>query len=103
MLLEVDFNTLHKIIFNERMIPILEVQDKIPQEITDGKQTQVAKCLALNKKLIVDTANARKRLIVTICTDIMNYYDRVVYPFSSLYMKYFRLEVTCLLVLFKMV
>ena len=41
--------------------------------------------LALNKKIIVDIVNMRKRPIVTIYTDTTNYYDRVVYSFAILY------------------
>jgi hypothetical protein len=40
--------------------------------------------LALSKKIIVDKANVRKRLMVVIYVDTMNYYDRVTYPFTSL-------------------
>jgi len=37
LLLELGFNALHKIIFNRRMIPVLEVQDKIPYEIIGSR------------------------------------------------------------------
>ena len=40
--------------------------------------------LALSKKLIADKANVRKRPMVVIYADTVNYYDRVVYPFTSL-------------------
>ena len=40
--------------------------------------------LVLNKKLIVDIANARKRPIVTICADTTNCSTRVAYPFTNL-------------------
>jgi len=59
--------------------------------------------LALNKKLIVDIANMRKILIVTICEDAINSYGRVVYPFASLHAQYFGLEVSYLLVLFRII
>ena len=55
--------------------------------------------LALNKKLIVDIANIKKILIIVICADIINCYNRVVYSFASLCTQYFRLEVSHLLVL----
>ena len=41
--------------------------------------------LDLNKKLIVDIANARKILIVGMHADTINYYDGVVCPFANLY------------------
>ena len=40
--------------------------------------------LALNKKLIGDIVNARKRLMVTVYADTTNYYDRVAHLFASL-------------------
>jgi len=67
-------------------MPVLEEKSIIPYEIIGRRQTQSATHLVLNKKLIVDIANVRKRPIVTICTDTINYYDRVVYPFASLCM-----------------
>ena len=59
--------------------------------------------LALNKKLIADIANTKKRRMVVICIDMINYYDRVAYSFASLYVQYFRLEVSYLLVLFRII
>ena len=40
--------------------------------------------LALNKKLIADIANVRKRPIVAIYADATNCYNRVAYSFASL-------------------
>ena len=54
--------------------------------------------LVLNKKLIVDIANLRKRLMVTICTDATNYHDRVAHLFISLSTLYFRLDALYLIV-----
>ena len=85
MLLEADFNVLHENIFNGRMIPVLEVQNEIPYKIIGSRQTQVAMYLVLNKKLIVDIANVRKRLMFIIYADTTNCHDRVVYPFASLH------------------
>ena len=59
--------------------------------------------LALNKKLIADIANTRKKLIVVMYTDAINSYNRVAYPFNSLHMQYFGLEVFYLLVLFRII
>ena len=59
--------------------------------------------LALNKKLIVDIANVKKKLIVATCIDTVNYYDRVAYLFTSLHIQYFRLEVSYLLALFRII
>ena len=46
-------------------------------------------------------SDARKLLIVTICADATNSYDRVAHPFTSLGAQYFRLEISCLAVLFR--
>ena len=54
--------------------------------------------LVLNKKLITNMVNMRKPPIVTISTDTTNY-DRVAYPFVSLYYKYFCTDLYYLLVL----
>ena len=37
LLLEADFNALHKIIFNGRILPALEKEGLIPQEIMGGR------------------------------------------------------------------
>ena len=57
ILLEVDFNTAHKIIFSNRLIPNLEVINTIPREVIGGRRSQDATHLALQKKLISDIAN----------------------------------------------
>ena len=56
-LLEADFNTAYKIIFNNRLIPNLEVINTIPREVIGGRRSQDATHLALQKKLISDIAN----------------------------------------------
>ena len=38
LLLEADFNALHKIIFNNRLIPNLEVANAIPMEVIGGRR-----------------------------------------------------------------
>ena len=52
--LEVDFNALHKINFNCRLIPSLEDSSSISQEIIGGRRSQAATHLVLSKKLISD-------------------------------------------------
>ena len=42
-------------------------------------------------------------LMVIVCADAANFYNRVVYPFASLCAWYFRLEVFYLLVLFSII
>ena len=61
LLLEADFNAANKIIFNSRMIPKLEENNLIPQEIVGGRRNQSAIQVAINKKLITDIANQTKR------------------------------------------
>ena len=101
LLLEADFNALHKIIFNNRLMPKLEESGTIPVEIIGGRRSQAATHLALNKKLISDIANVRKLPMITICADATNCYDRVAHPFASLCAQYFGLEVSYLAVLFR--
>ena len=103
LLLEADFNTVYKIIFNRRIIPRLKEAKTILNEIIGNRRTQVATHLALNKKLISDIANVRKLPTKVICTDATNCYNRVEHPFTSLSAQYFGLEVIYLLVLFKII
>ena len=39
LLLEADFNTLHKIVLNGRLMPELEVREEIQQETIRGRRT----------------------------------------------------------------
>ena len=57
LLLEADFNAVHKIIFNNRLIPNLEAINAIPREVIEGRRSQATTHLALDKKLISDIAN----------------------------------------------
>ena len=100
-LLETDFNALDKTDFNSRMILTLEQKSVIPCEIIDRRQTQSAIYLVLNKKLLADISNVQKRLMVIICEDTINCYNRVLHLFVSLYTQYFGLEVSYLLVLLR--
>ena len=84
LLLEADFNTTHKIIFNNRLIPTLEEINIIPREVIGGRRSQAATHLALDKKLISDIANVQKLPIITICADVTNCYDRVAHSFVSI-------------------
>ena len=93
LLLEADFNGLHKINFNGRLMPYLEVTSSMPQEIIGDRRSQAATHLALSKKLIADTSNIRKLPMVSICADATNCYDRVAHPYGSLYSQYFGLDI----------
>ena len=101
LVLEADFNALHKIMFNNRLILTLEEMEAMPMEAIGRRRLQAATHLALNRKLIADTSNERKLLTVTICTHATNCYNRVAYPFASLCAQYFRLEILHLAVLFR--
>ena len=85
LLLKADFDMLYEIIFNNRLISKLEVDQVISYEILGSRRSQVVTYLALNKKLIADLVSIRKVLIITMCTDTTNCYDRVAYLYMSLY------------------
>ena len=85
LLQEADFNALHKIIFNGKMMPALEVRDEIPSEIMCGRRNQDPTHLDLNKKLIVDISNVGKMKTVSECAEATKCCDRVAHHFSSLY------------------
>ena len=100
LLLEADFNAMHKIMFNNRLMPNIEAMNAILMEVIEGRWSQAATHLILDKKLISDIANVRKLPMITICANAANYYDRVAHPFGSLYMQYFGLDLSYLVVLF---
>ena len=58
-------------------------------------------CLTLNRNLIADIVNMRKKPIVAICTDTINFYSRVAYPFTILCVQCFRIEVSYILELLR--
>ena len=84
LLLKANFNALHKIIFNGRILPTLERNNIIPSEIIGGGKSQSAPHVALNKKLIADISNQIKLLSIVISANTTNCYDRVVHSFASL-------------------
>ena len=57
LLLEADFNVLNKIVFNNRILPLLEANGSIPYEIIGGRRGQSSLHVALNKKLVCDISN----------------------------------------------
>ena len=57
LLLEVDFNTLYKILFNSRVILSIEKNQQILYEIIGGRRGHSALYITLNKKLISDIEN----------------------------------------------
>ena len=57
LLLEADFNTLNKLVFNSKLIPFLEDKEAIPYEIIGGRRGYSAMYVALNKKLVLDVVN----------------------------------------------
>ena len=57
LLLEADFNALHKIIFNGRILPTLENNNLIPAEVLGSRRSQSTIHIVLNKKLITNITN----------------------------------------------
>ena len=49
LLLEANFNGVNKILFNTRLIPLMEQAHVIPKEIISGRRVQLAIQLAVNK------------------------------------------------------
>ena len=58
LLLEVDFNTMYKIIFSNWLIPNLKLTDAIPAELIGGRRSQIDAHLVLDKKLISSISSA---------------------------------------------
>ena len=101
LLLEADFNALHKIIFNQRILPALEQHNFIPMEIVSGRKDQATIHVAINKKLISDIFNQVKTPSAVIITDANNCCHRVSHPFASLTAQHFGVNVDYIMVLLK--
>ena len=39
LLLEADFNALNKILFNTKVMPMMEIKDQIPQDVVSGRRS----------------------------------------------------------------
>ena len=83
LLLEADFNTLNKIVFNNRTIPNLEGSNSIPYEVIRGRREQSLIHIGLKKKLVCDISNQLKKPSVVVSADAANCYDRIAHPISS--------------------
>ena len=75
LLLEADLNALHKIIFNEKVLPTIKRYNQIPKEVIEGRRDQSVHYIALNKKLLADISNQIKCLLIVISADTINYFD----------------------------
>ena len=89
LMFETDFNALHKIIFNQCIIPALEQHNNIPMKIVGGCKGQATINVAINKKLIEDICNEVNTPCVVIITDATNRYDIIAHPFASLTAQHF--------------
>ena len=98
-----NLNPIDKITFNNRLILIIEVANKILIEVIEGRRFKVVTYLALNKKFLASIANARELPIITIYTHTTNYYNVVAHSFASLCAQYFTLEIVCFVVLFRVI
>ena len=75
---------MHKVIFNNRLLPSIEAVKIIPIEVIGRRRSKTAIHLVLDKKLISDIVNIRKLPRTTMYTDMTNCYSRVTYLFTSL-------------------
>ena len=100
LLLETDFNTLHKIVFNQRILKALEKHNLIPMEVVGGRKSQAEVHVAMNKKLMVDISNQVKTMSVVISANATKYYDRVAHTFASLMAQHFGVNIDYVMALF---
>ena len=84
LLLEADYNTSSKIIFNTRIILMIEERNDISYEIVEGKRSQSAMHIEIDKKLIANIAHQAKTLYAIVSADVSNCFDRVAYPISAI-------------------
>ena len=92
LLLEADFNTANKIIFNTRLIPQMEDRNKIPREIVGSHRSQSAIHITVNKKLIADISNQSETPYAIVSSDASNYFDRVAHQILALSCIHFGLK-----------
>ena len=100
LLLEANLNWLYKIIFSGYLLPSLEHRNEIPHEIIGGRRGQLAYYIALNKILISDNRNIRKKPTIIISTDAANWFDRMVHYFALLVYYHFGLQIEYIIILF---
>ena len=55
--MKADFNTLNKIVFNNRALPVMKASKIILSEVIGGWKGQFYIHVALNKKLVCDIRN----------------------------------------------
>ena len=100
LLLESDFNTLNKLVFNMRLIPSLEYKKAIPYKIIGEKRDYLAIYIALNKKLVSDIVNQVKIPTIVISADATSCYNQIAHPIASISYQYFKLNLEYLLLFF---
>ena len=93
LLLKADFNALHKIMHNQRILLALEKNNHIPMEIVGARKVQAPIHVAINKKLIAYISNQVKNLSVVISNDATNCNDRAAHTFSSLTAHHFSVHI----------
>ena len=103
LLLEADFNASNKIIFNSRMIPIIETSNNIPHKIVGDRQSQSALYIAINKKVITDIVNQAKFPYIIVSVNASNCFDRVAHPISTIICKHFGLPMEYISTFFSMI
>ena len=103
LLLEVDFNAINKIIFNTRLIPILEANNMISREIIGGRRGMSAIHIALNKKLLADIANKNKLPSIITSADTSNCFERVAYLMAGIICQYFELPLDYIILFFTII
>ena len=91
LLLEANFNSMNKILFNGCILPSLENSQSILYEVIGGRRDQSLYYIALNKKLVSDISNQMKKPTIIMNVDATNYYDCIAHPIASLTYQYFRL------------
>ena len=84
LLLEADLNAIYKIIFNSRVLLLIEERKEIPIEIIGSRRKQSAHHITLEKKLISDISNQIKLPTITISADATNCFDRMAHHFSAI-------------------
>ena len=101
LFLKADFNVINTIIFNTRLILILEAKDMIPRKIIGRRQGISTIHIALNKKLLEDIVNQNKLPNIIVSADTSNCYNRIVYLIASMICHHFGLLLDFVIIFFQ--
>ena len=83
-LMESDFNQLNKLFFGHRMIRQSEANNRMPEELYGSRVNLNAILVDINRRLVIDICNQKRRTGAIAGVDAAQCYDRIVHSLSIL-------------------